>query len=248
VIDSGQLLERFRLLSREIQNGLQTAQKQIDSLKKSRSVSSDADKVSSTLADMSEAWLDFSGWVLISTLDDLNEARANSAPGRVDLQSKLNRSKIRRKNDTARNGVSVDVTGCESIVIETYIPYFEQMLDLIFGNAIKYSSKGGAIEVACSRSKLGGATISIRSIGPVVQKHEVSSLGGLGFRCEHAKKLPVTGQGYGLFNAKRLASLIGAEIDFRTDVRVLYEIGGVSFANFSVLISLPEVPPFAERA
>lgn len=240
MIDSGQLLERFRLLSREIQNGLQTAQKQIERLKKG-DCANESEKLSVTLTQINEAWQDFAGWILISTLDSPEEARGNCALGRVDLQSKITRSKIRRQNGVSRNGITIDTTGTESIVIETYIPYFEQLLDLLFGNAIKYSPRGGTIEVTCSRGK-HGANIVIRSLGPMVLKHELIRLGEMGFRSENAKRLPVTGQGYGLFNSKRLADLLNSNIDFRSDHRSLYELSGIQYAYFTVSLFLPETP------
>lgn len=243
MIDSGQLLERFRLLSREIQNGLQTAQRQLEPVKRGKDAA-DATKVANTLSQMSEAWQDFAGWILVSTLDNADEARANCAPGRIDTLSKITRSKIRRQNDTARNGINIDISDVESLVIETYIPYFEQLLDLLFGNAIKYSPRGGAIEVSCSRNGRtnAGASITISSVGPLVLKHEVSQLGDIGFRSVNAQKLPVTGQGYGLYNCKRLADLLGATIEIRPEQRALYELSGVQCGVFAVSLNLPEAP------
>jgi signal transduction histidine kinase len=238
MIDTGQLLERFRLLSRDIQNGFQTAQKQLEPLKKGRD-GADAGKLALTLGQMSEAWQDFAGWVLVSTLDNTEEARSNCAPGRVDVQSKITRSKLRRHNDALRNGITIDASDTQSIVIETFIPYFEQLLDLLYGNAIKYSPRGGTIEIACSRAR-ASVNVSIRSVGPMVAKHELPQLGEREFRAEQARKLPVTGQGYGLFNCKRLAELLGAGIDFRPEQKVLYESAGVQYANFAVSLNLPE--------
>lgn len=240
MIDSGQLLERFRHLSREIQNGLQTSQKHLDTLKRTKDLQ-DVAKISNSLSQMSEAWQDFSGWVHISTLDNLEDARANCAPGRIELTSKIKRSKMRRINETSRIGVNIDTSDSCEIVIETYIPYFEQLLDLLVGNAVKYSPRTSIIEISCSRSKLG-ANVIIRSIGPMVFKHEMTQLGELGFRSINAQKLPLTGQGYGLYNCKRLAELLNISIDFKPDQKILYESGGVPHSNFVVSLAIPEAP------
>lgn len=240
MIDSGQLLERFRSLSREIQNGLQSSQKQLEQLKQGSDELA-AEKLAGTLDSISEAWQDFSGWILISTLGDLNDARANCAPGRVDLQSKIKRSRIRRKNDLDRNGIRIDTSGVDSLVVETYIPYFEQLLDLLLGNAIKYSPRAGSVEISCSRNK-SGFTIAIQSIGPIVLKHETGQLGMAGFRAENAKKLHLTGQGYGLFNCLRLADLLNASLEFRPEARSLFETSGVQYANFTTVLTLPDTP------
>jgi signal transduction histidine kinase len=76
----------------------------------------------------------------------------------------------------------------------------------------------------------------------VVAKAEVGRIGEKGFRSDAAKRLHVQGQGVGLFNAKRLAQLLGATIDFRPGTKVLFDSSGVPFASFSVLINFPESP------
>jgi signal transduction histidine kinase len=240
MIDTGQLLERYRHLSRDIQNGLQTAQRQLEKIK-SGDESQKIQNVYETLSEISDAWQDFSGWVLISTLENLEEARNNCAPGRVDLKSKIIRSKKKFKGDIERKGLKIDTSAMQSFVIETYIPYFEQALDLIFGNAVKYSQKAGTVEISIDHTKRG-YKISLRSIGPIVHKHELIQLGDTGFGSENARKLPVTGQGYGLYNAKRLVKLLDADLEFRPEQRVLYESSGVAYANFLVELHVPDSP------
>lgn len=240
-MENGQLLERFRLLSREIQNGLQNSQKLIESLKKNQNIE-EISRISSTIDKINEAWQDFSGWILVSTIDNLEEARANCAPGRVDIPSKIVRSKNRRKSDLARMGIKIDTSDVETIVVETFIPYFEQLLDLLFSNAIKYSPKAGDIEVVCNRAQ-HGATISIKSVGPLCQKSEINQLGEKGFRSENAQGTNLSGQGYGLYNCKRLCELLGIKIEFRPEQRALYTANGVTYGNFQVLLRVPNAPP-----
>lgn len=240
MIETGQLLERYRHLSRDIQNGLQTAQKHLASLKEAQDPAL-IDKLTFTLSHISESWQDFSGWMLISTLDDLDDARRNCAPGRVDLLSKIKRAKMKFTNDSIGKGLTVDISRTESTVVETYIPYFEQVFDLIFANAVKYSQKAGAIVIEMTRGN-HEHKITVHSIGPIVQKHEVQRLGDTGFRSENAKKLEVTGQGYGLYNAKRLAALLDMKIYFRPEQKVLFSSGDVSYANFIVELVIPETP------
>lgn len=241
MIDSGQLLERFRLLSRDIQNGLQSSQRQLDSIRKNPQ-NDEINRLARNLDDISEAWQDFSGWILVSTIEDPEAARANCAPGRIDIVSKVSRSKIRRKNDLSRNGIKVDSSGVEPLVIETFIPYFEQLLDLIFNNAIKYSPRGGMVEVSSSRFEKG-VTISIKSVGPNVAKSEISSLGLQGFRSENARKMQLSGQGYGLFNCLRIASLLGVRVEFQPDSKILFELSKIEYSNFNVHLHIPEDAP-----
>jgi signal transduction histidine kinase len=240
MIESGQLLERFRHLSREIQNGLQTAQKQLEPLKKTNEIN-EISKLGDTLSRMNESWLDFSGWILVSTLEDISEARSNCAPGRIDTQSKILRSKLRRHQDTIRNGISINVKDAQSAIIETFIPYFEQLLDLLFNNAVKYSPRGGEIDVACER-KDSGVRITISSIGPTIDKLETTRLGERGFRSANAMRHEVAGQGYGLYNCFRLAELLSIRLEIRPESKILYESNGVPQSNFIVHLYIPNSP------
>lgn len=242
MIDSNQFLERFRTLSRDIQNGLQNLQKQMEALKKCNSTT-EIERISTGINEVAEYWQDFAGWVLISTLDDAEEARKNCAPGRLDIQSKITRVKYKRRRDLASIGLKIDARNVTSIIIETYIPYFEQLLDLILSNSIKYSPKGGNMEISASING-DNCKISFSSFGPLVEKHEKSSLGNKGFRSEAAKKLTVTGDGYGLFNVMRIAELIGATVGFNPQTRTAMDFGGVPYANFEVAISVPTTLKF----
>src|SRR5690606_26998390 len=175
-------------------------------------------------------------------IDNLEEARANCAPGRIDVSSKITRSKKRRKSDLGRAGLKIDTSDCESIIIETFIPYFEQLLDLLFSNAIKYSPKAGNIEVSCAR-KTNTTTISFKSIGPLCKKSEVGQLGQKGFRSENALGTTISGQGYGLYNCLKLCDLLGIAIEFRPEQNVLYTMSGTAYANFQVILRVPDAPP-----
>lgn len=225
MIESNQFLERFRTLSRDIQNSLQNLQKQTEALKKS-STPTEIDRLSIGISEVAEYWQDFSGWVLISTLEDAEEARKNCAPGRVDIQSKITRIKHKRRRDLASIGLKLDIKGVPSIVIDTYISYFEQLLDLLISNSIKYSPKAGTIEISAS---IHGdiCKIYFSSLGPLVANHEKAFLGTKGFRSEAAKKLPLPGDGYGLFNVNRIAELIGASTSFNPQTRTTMEFCGV---------------------
>lgn len=238
MIENGQLLERFRALSREMQNGIQTLQKQVTSIDSLRNTK-DLTTLQNTLRDMGDAWNDYSGWILISTLEDLNEARQNCAPGRLDILSKFNREKNRKHSSLAAKGVKFDVSGATSTIIETYIQYFEQLLDLLVSNAIKYSPKAGTITISIER-KEGLVIVHIESIGPTVTKIEQSRLGEKEFRSEAARNMHVSGQGYGLFNVIKLSKLLNIEVQFLPSQRKLYDSSGIPFSEFTVKLIIPD--------
>lgn len=236
MIESGQILERFRSLSREMQNGIQTLQKQISAFEGLRDTK-ELLSLQKTIKDMSDAWSDYSGWVLLSTLDDISEAKQNCAPGRLDIQSKLTREKNKKHSALTTKGVKLDTSATTSIVIETYIQYFEQILDLLISNAIKYSPKAGTISISTGR-KDNNVLIWIESVGPLVTKLEQSRLGEKEFRAEAARQMQVPGQGYGLYNVLRLAELLNIDVQFIPSQKSV-ENGGIPIANFLVKLIVP---------
>lgn len=240
MIDSGQMMERFRHLSRDIQIGLQTSLKHLDSLKSKIEDPSDLNKINVALGQIKDSWDSYYGWVLLSSLDDEEEASANCAPGYIDLKSKIVRAKKHRQNAITQKGLKVEVNDIKSsIQIQTYIPYFEQLLDLILDNAIKYSVRGGTIELSTSVDG-NNVKLMIHSIGPSLIKHEVERLGQKGFRSDNAKKMEVSGQGYGLYNVKRIADLIEAKVSFNPELKILCHSDGIPQSNFTVKLILPE--------
>lgn len=242
MIDSGQLMERFRHLSRDIQNELQNAQRYLDIIKKNSQDSADLTGLDNSIIGIVDAWQDYAGWVLLSTLDDIEEAKANCAPGLINLKSKLVRTKKRMKNQISTKGIKFDFNYQRELTFETYIPYLEQLLDLVISNAVKYTVKSGTVEIAFSQEG-GTIKITIQSIGPTVHKHETERLGDKEFRSESARKTSVTGQGYGLYNVKRLCALIGGNVQFRPESNVLYyNEENIPYSNFTVAINLPETP------
>lgn len=238
MIDSNQFLERFRTLQRDIQNSLQNLQRQVE-LIKTETKTIEIEKVSNGIDEVSEYWQDFSGWVLISMVDDANEARKNCTPGRLEIQSKITRIKHKRRRDLANCGVKIDSKSVTNIIIETFIPYFEQLIDLIISNFIKYSPRGGTLEISTTTIK-DSCKISFSSMGPLVAHHEKHQLGCKGFRSEAAKKLLATGDGFGLFNVKRIAEFIGASVTFNPQTRSTLNYSGIPYANFEITVTLPQ--------
>ena len=117
-METGQFLERFRLLSREIQLGIQQLEKGLDALRTDRGDMQLA-KVKSIAEKIDEDWSDFSGWVLISTLEDIEEARKNCAAGLVNVKSKIHRSKIRATSQADQHGVKIDVRDVGDVEVES---------------------------------------------------------------------------------------------------------------------------------
>ncbi len=235
-METGQFLERFRLLSREIQLGIQQLEKGLDALRTDRGDMQLA-KVKSIAEKIDEDWSDFSGWVLISTLEDIEEARKNCAAGLVNVKSKIHRSKIRATSQADQHGVKIDVRDVGDVEVETYIPYFEQILDLGLLNAVKYSPRGQVVSVSCSW-KGERAVVSIDSFGPLILKHEKPNLGKKGFRSENAKMTDKPGDGFGLYNIFRLSELLNISVSINLSHKNIFEFGAIPYSDFSLILSI----------
>ncbi|MBE7374587.1 sensor histidine kinase [Pseudomonas lopnurensis] len=241
-MDMAQFLERYRSLSRNIQNELQNAAKLVERLGANTQDSEKANqRIRESIESISTHWQDFNGWVLISTLEDLEEAKTNCALGIIEVESKIKRAKIKFSKEVSQKSVTIDISQASSKKIDTYIAYFEQLLDLVIGNAIKYSPPSSTIEIA-SAIKDRGIAISVSSIGPMVHQGEEIRLGEKGFRSETARKIAVTGQGYGLFNARRICQLLSGSITFRPSFKSIFSVQKIPYSNFEVLIYLPDEP------
>lgn len=236
MIDSNQFLERFRLLSRDIQTGIQAANKRMSEIKSQPEICT-VDKLDNILKKIEEDWDDFSGWVLISTLENVDEARENCALGTLSVKSKINRSKKKVITNANKHGVKIDDSDVDNIEIDSYIQYFEQMLDLIFSNAVKYAPRGTTVNVSAAW-KGAVALVTIESMGPLMQKHEREKLGRKSYRSENALKSGKPGGGYGLFNVLKLAELLDIDVSFNPSLKKIYEFDRVDYGLFSVCMSL----------
>jgi signal transduction histidine kinase len=242
-METSQFMERYRSLSRDFQNELQQATKKLEELQKSNTIDPiSVGVVKKSMENIQDAWHSFNGWVLISTLDDLNEAKENCAPGLINFRSKLLRlQRINRRtlnHKSIRSSDPFTAGRSDDLSITTYIPYFEQLLDLLFQNAVKYSPVGGSIEIEVS-TLASGARLEMSSIGPTLAKIELSRLGEKGFRGEHALKTGTMGSGFGVYNALRLAQLLNAQLSFSANSTPSYHTGGIPYSPFSVSIVFP---------
>ena len=235
MIDSDQFLERFRLLSRDIQIGIQTANKKIAEIKNQPQADS-VEKLDATLKKIGEDWDDFSGWILISTLENIEEAKKNCALGTLNLKSKISRSKKKAITDANKHGVKIDDREVKDIEIDSYIQYVEQMLDLIFSNAVKYSPRGSTVSISAAW-KGSVAVVTIDSMGPLIHKHEKDQLGKKSFRSENALKSGKPGGGYGLFNVLKLSQLLDVDISFNPSLKSSFQFEQVDYGNFSVKLN-----------
>ncbi|VVO29047.1 ATP-binding protein [Pseudomonas fluorescens] len=244
-IEISDLMERYRSISRTIQNDIQNCSRVVNTViirdELASKTSADLRTTIDILDNMKEAWGNFSSWMLAITLDNLDEARTNCAPGVIDIRSKLVRSKKKIEKELRLKRLDINIELDDQAFINTYIPYFEQVLDLLIGNAAKYSTEGGSIDINYSRSaNSNGISVVISSIGPMVEKFEIPFLCNDGYRGEKAKKSTSQGQGKGLYIADKICKLIYAKLSFTANPRSNFEVSGIPYANFEAQIFLPD--------
>ncbi|OQS32637.1 hypothetical protein B0T39_22290 [Chromobacterium haemolyticum] len=135
-------------------------------------------------------------------------------------------------------GIKFNIQDVSDITITTYIPLFEQLLDLIVQNATKYSPRSGTVEISCSRIE-SEVCIEISSIGPFLEASELEKIGQKEFRGKNAIKSQNNGSGYGVYNALRIAKILNGSVNFAPSSKPITNMGGVDMGHFSARIKLP---------
>ncbi len=236
-MENGQFLERFRSLSRDIQLSIQEVDKTISNI----STPEEEGRVkyaTENLDKIVRLWSDFSDWILVSTLDDIDEAKSNCSAGLLSLNSKIVRAKSVYKRLLKQKRIQFKTVATQDYTIMTFIAYFEQLLNLLIENAIKYSPTNSEIEVHY-RKENNYVELSIESIGPIVNKDELSLVSDKGFRTQAAVETKLPGQGYGLYNVAKIAKLLGVKIKFDSMGKRKFPFEGVPYAPFIVTMQLP---------
>lgn len=241
-VEWAQIFERYRHLSRDFQQKFQSIQGRL-SIEKYENSDSVIKKVRTELEELDEVFQDFNSWLYISLLENLEEAKNNNAVGLLEIPSKIQRIKIKMKNKLQDKRIKIETDFDEKIAISTYITFFEQLINLIFQNAFKYSPSGSSINISTT-NKSDYILLEISSPGPVVENSEIHSLTTKGFRANAAINSDIPGEGYGLYNCKRISDLLNINIDFKSQSTKRYTFNEIGYCNFTVTLKIPyEINP-----
>jgi len=236
-VEWAQIFERYRHLSRDFQQKFQSIQGRL-SVEKYGAGDQAIKNVRGELEELDEIFQDFNSWLYISLLEDLNEAKKNNAVGLLEIPSKIKRIKMKMKNKFEVKRIKVETDFDTLLAVSTYITFFEQLLNLIFQNSLKYSPVSSIINVS-TINKNDSIILEISSSGPVVESTEIKSLATKGFRASAAISSNVPGEGYGLYNCKRIANLLNIEINFKSDSVSKYNVNGIAYCDFIVNLKIP---------
>lgn len=132
-------------------------------------------------------------------------------------------AKSKRININFQNESHFSISGYE---IFDLLPY--SLLD----NAIKYSPKKQDIEVYYDNKE---KIVTIKNIGPLISKEELSKIFDHGFRSKNAKSF--AGNGLGLFLAKQIADLHGIKLRADSKEKIDFTLEGIPYSEFSISLS-----------
>lgn len=133
---------------------------------------------------------------------------------------------------TEQHAISLQIP-LQHLVAEVDAGRIEQVLGNLIGNAIKYSPKGGPVEVII-RGEAGSnlALLSIRDYGIGIPAHQQAHIFGRFVRADNAQAYGISGTGLGLYLCRELTERHGGRLWFSST-----EEQGSTF-----FVSLPLIP------
>jgi signal transduction histidine kinase len=108
------------------------------------------------------------------------------------------------RDQAAGNGIRFSVVAEPDLPkVDSGADLLEQMMENLVSNAIKYTPRGGEVEVRLSRGRAGDVRIAVRDTGIGIPVDEQDKLFREFFRASNAKKHSKAGTGLGLTLVKR---------------------------------------------
>jgi light-regulated signal transduction histidine kinase (bacteriophytochrome) len=136
----------------------------------------------------------------------------------------------------ARQGkAKINIEGKSTRTIQGY-DVFDVLPFLILENAVKFSPPNSEIAVRFNEEP-ATLTITVESVGPLLEKGEESEIFKQGFRGVNARSAQ-SGTGLGLWLAKRVCAIHGIAITARSDGSAARQEGDVKYAPFVLTLRL----------
>lgn len=236
-VEWAQIFERYRHLSRDFQQKFQSIQNKL-SIEKYGPGDSTIKNVREELEQLDEIFQDFNSWIYISLLEDFEEAKKNNAVGLLDISSKIKRLKIKMQKKLNAKRMKIETDFATTLAVSTYITFFEQLLNLILENSLKYSPVDSSIYIS-TVNESDFVVLEISSTGPVVESSEIRNLVGKGFRADAAIASNLPGEGYGLYNCKRIAELLNIKMSFKSNSTNRFTVNKIAYCDFIVYLKIP---------
>jgi two-component system phosphate regulon sensor histidine kinase PhoR len=88
----------------------------------------------------------------------------------------------------------------------------------LVNNAIRYTPKGGAVEIRWRVEPEGAAVFSVRDSGPGIERHHIGRLTERFYRIDKGRSRETGGTGLGLAIVKHVASRHGGALEIQSEL------------------------------
>jgi two-component system phosphate regulon sensor histidine kinase PhoR len=150
----------------------------------------------------------------------LGEERSASPAGAlqpVDLKKPLNQSIQLYQNEALEKGLDIRLHIDESIPpIRASERLIDDLFNNLISNAVKYTPRGGRIEVNLTRAEGGLVRFEVSDTGIGIPEEDMPRLFTEFFRAENAQRLVEEGTGLGLAIVKEIVDKISGTIRVRS--------------------------------
>ena len=116
-------------------------------------------------------------------------------------------------------------------------PVFDLLPYVLLENAIKYTPEGETVCVDFDEIE-DGLTVSVSSLGPLLENDERDQIFARGFRGKHAAKSGIHGTGIGLYLAARISEIHDLKVAAHVSGDVV-DYKGVPYSSFCIEVHFP---------
>ena len=184
-----------------------------------------------------------SGQLLLELIEDmLDLARIEAGRAVLKIEAVVLDDKLRdcmraAEGEARAKEIAVELVSADAdVVLRADRKALRRVLDNLLGNAVRYTPKGGRIELSYARSE-GGVRITVADSGPGIPADEIPTVTQPFMRGRDAAK-STSGTGLGLAIVKSMVELHGGRI----------EIGRAALGGAEVSLWLPAELPAAPTA
>lgn len=153
------------------------------------------------------------------TLDDA-DTTADAAPARFDLRRVVDASVQSFRPTIDAAGVTITVRGPGSVPLDGDAFRLRQVIDNLLGNAVKYTMRGGRIEVELVRADLETTDLTIADTGIGIGADDLPHVFEPRFRAETAVHSGRPGNGLGMGIAREIVQRHQGSIDLTSTLGI----------------------------
>lgn len=153
----------------------------------------------------------------LATLSRAERGKLNVDIESIDCKELLHELEVDYKEEAKKKGLELKVEIDETLpTLQSSKLYAREILQNFITNAIKYTEKGSVTITASASGK--GLLFEIADTGIGISKGDQEKVFDKFFRSEDFRTRATNGTGLGLYVTMKLARLIGAEIDLKSEI------------------------------